>query len=217
MLIVRALWARPRLLAALLAMAMVALVVPRTPSRLLIAWDAGTIVYLILMFAMILRSDINQMRRRAPTQDEGAFFVLVVVVLTSVASLAAIWLELHDVGDVDGKGPGLVLAGVTVLCSWCFVNTSFALHYAHEYYGDGRDRQTGGLRFPEPGFPEPDPGPDYWDFLYFAANIGAAAQTSDVAITSRSLRRVVLAHTILSFFFNTTILALAVNVGASAV
>ena len=99
---------------------------------------------------------------------------------------------------------------MTILCSWLFVHTSFALHYAHEFYGEGRDDLIGGLRFPEPNY-----DPDYWDFLYFAANLGAAAQTSDVMVTGQRMRRLVLAHTILSFLFNTTILALAVNVGAS--
>jgi uncharacterized membrane protein len=85
------------------------------------------------------------------------------------------------------------------------------LHYAHEYYGEGADQLKGGLSFPTEGYE-----PDYWDFLYFSANVGAAGQTSDVAITSHGIRRVVLAQTILSFVFNTMILALAVNVGASA-
>jgi uncharacterized membrane protein len=93
-----------------------------------------------------------------------------------------------------------------------FVHTSFALHYAHEYYGEGVDRRTGGLNFPAEGGE-----PDYWDLLYFAANVSAAGQTSDAVVMGCAIRRVVLAHTILAFLFNATILALAVNVGASAI
>jgi uncharacterized membrane protein len=101
---------------------------------------------------------------------------------------------------------------LTIFSSWSFVHTSFAPHYAHEYYGEGANQRRGGLNFPgEEG------EPDYWDFLYFAANLGATGQTSDVTITSRGIRRVALAHTILAFLFNTTILALAVNIGASAI
>src|SRR3954471_2114409 len=88
---------------------------------------------------------------------------------------------------------------------------TFALHYAHDYYGGpGADR--GGLAFPKDS---PERDADYWDFLYFAVTIGAASQTSDVTVVSHRTRRYVLAHTILSFLFNTTVLALAINVGAS--
>lgn len=212
---VRAFRARPRLLVStLVAIAAAALLPARfaLSSRLLLAWDVGASLYLILAFVMMARSAVADMRRRAGTQDEGAIFILLVTSLAAVASLAAIAIELHGSGGAgaEGKPFRIALAGVTILCSWLFVHTSFALHYAHEFYGEGRDERIGGLRFPEPKY-----DPDYWDFLYFAANLGAAAQTSDVMVTGQSMRRLVLAHTILSFLFNTTILALAVNVGAS--
>jgi uncharacterized membrane protein len=85
------------------------------------------------------------------------------------------------------------------------VHTEFALHYAHEFYGEGRDRELGGLKFP--GRKEPD----YWDFLYFSLVIAMTSQVSDVAITSRALRGVATMHGVLSFFFNLGILALTVN------
>ena len=126
----------------------------------------------------------------------------------AVASLIAIAAELSGIkADQSGQQVfGLAIAGVTILCSWFFVHTIYAIHYAHEYYGDEGERQ--GLAFPD------KEQPDYWDFLYFSFNIGAAGQTSDVAIVSKRMRRLALAHTIMSFLFNTTILALAVNVGA---
>ncbi|MFL5078607.1 MAG: DUF1345 domain-containing protein [Microvirga sp.] len=212
---VRAFRARPRLLVStLVAIAAAALLPARfaLSSRLLLAWDVGASLYLILAFVMMARSAVADMRRRAGSQDEGAIFILLVTSVAAVASLAAIAIELHGSGGAgaEGKPFRIALAGVTILCSWLFVHTSFALHYAHEFYGEGRDERIGGLRFPEPNY-----DPDYWDFLYFAANLGAAAQTSDVMVTGQSMRRLVLAHTILSFLFNTTILALAVNVGAS--
>jgi len=212
---VRAFRARPRLLVSTLVAIAAAVLLPARfalSSRLLLAWDAGASLYLILTFVMMARSAVADMRRRAGTQDEGAIFILLVTSVAAVASLAAIAIELHGSGGAgaEGKPFRIALAGVTILCSWRFVHTSFALHYAHELYGEGRDERIGGLRFPEPKY-----DPDYWDFLYFAANLGAAAQTSDVMVTGQSMRRLVLAHTILSFLFNTTILALAVNVGAS--
>jgi uncharacterized membrane protein len=212
---VRALRARPRLLTAASIAAAVALLLPASlppATRLLIAWDSATISYLVAVLVMMARSDVKQMRSRAAMEDEGAISILVGTSLAAVASLGAIAIELHGAAAVavGGKFARIALAGLTILCSWLFVNVSFALHYAHEFYGEGRDKQVGGLQFPRHGYE-----PDYWDFLYFAANLGAAAQTSDVTITSPRMRRLVLAHTILSFLFNTTILALAVNVGAS--
>ena len=203
---VRAFRARPRLLVSTLVAIAAAVLLPARfalSSRLLLAWDAG---------ARMARSAVADMRRRAGTQDEGAIFILLVTSVAAVASLAAIAIELHGSGGpgAEGKPFRIALAGVTILCSWLFVHTSFALHYAHEFYGEGRDERIGGLQFPKPNY-----DPDYWDFLYFAANLGAAAQTSDVMVTGQRMRRLVLAHTILSFLVNTTLLALAVNVGAS--
>jgi len=213
MVIVKAFMARPRLLMALSAMALFAIFLPArfaVPARLLIAWDIGAILYLVLAGAMMLSSDVSSMRRRAPSQDEGATFVLAVVVLATFASLAAIFLELFGADAAGSRGYRIGLVAVTILCSWMFVHVSFSMHYAHDYYGEDTLKRGGGLRFPK------EPEPDYWDFLYFAVNIGAAAQTSDVMIESRAIRRLVLAHSVLSFFYNTMILALAVNLAASA-
>lgn len=177
-------------------------------SRLLAAWDVGVVFYLILAGIMALRSSTAKMQERAAQEDEAAVVVLALTLAASVASLAAIAVELTGIqNDPTGQQAfRLGIAAVTILCSWFFVHTIYAIHYAHEYYGDGGERR--GLSFPH------ENRPDYWDFLYFSFNLGAAAQTSDVVIVSRRMRRLVLAHTILSFLFNTTILALAVNVGA---
>ena len=97
------------------------------------------------------------------------------------------------------------------MLSWAFIHSIFALHYAHEYYGEGRDRQIGGMSFPD------DNEPDYWDFAYFAFTIGMCAQVSDVTVSSKSIRRTVLTHSIVSFLFNAALLALTVNIAASAI
>jgi uncharacterized membrane protein len=202
---------RPRLLgSALLA----ALVFPMLPAewmvntRLLVSWDVGVVCYLSIAWTIAAGSSTSRMQERAAREDEGEIAVLILTMAAAVASLAAIAVELKGIHD-DPAGQQvfrLIVAAVTILCSWFFVHTIYAIHYAHEYYGDAGERQ--GLKFPHEG------RPDYWDFLYFSFNLGAAAQTSDVIIVSKRMRRLALAHTILSFLFNTTILALAVNVGA---
>ena len=102
----------------------------------------------------------------------------------------------------------LALAGVTILCSFCIVHTAFALHYAHEFYGDAERAAARCLEFP--GTEQPD----YFDFLYFAFVLGTTSQTSDVTIASSPLRRLALMHGVIAFFFNTTVLALTVNIAA---
>ncbi len=202
---------RPRLLGAALVAVLVFAVLPSSwlvNSRLLVAWDIGVLCYLALAWTMAARSSTDKMQERAAQEDEAAAVVLVLMLAASVASLAAIAVELSGIrdGQADHQAFHLAIAGLTILCSWFFVHTIYAIHYAHEYYGDDGERQ--GLAFPHKD------RPDYWDFLYFSFNLGAAAQTSDVVIVSKRMRRLALAHTILAFLFNTTILALAVNVGA---
>lgn len=210
---VNALVARPRLLAsAALAFASFPLLPAsfRLTTRLLIAWDVGMILYMALAWIMMARSQVTDVRAYAKRQDDGAVAMLVLTVFAAVASLGAIGAELRGIHEAKAESPEirLLLVGLTILTSWMFVHTIFALHYAHEYYG-GDNGERSGL-----AFPKPDRSPDYWDFLYFAFTIGAASQTSDVTVVEHRMRRLVLAHTILSFLFNTTVLALAINVGA---
>ncbi len=200
---------RPRLLGSTLLGILVFAVLPRTwevVSRFLMAWDVGVGCYLALAWRMAARSSTAKMQQRAGTEDEKAVVILILTLSAAAASLVAIGIELSGIRDAGSeKGFRLAVAGVTILCSWFFVHTIYAIHYAHEYYGDRGERR--GLAFPH------DDKPDYWDFLYFSFSFGAAAQTSDVSIVSKRMRRLSLAHAILAFLFNTTILALAVNAG----
>jgi uncharacterized membrane protein len=177
-------------------------------TRLVLSWDAASFLYLVLAWTMFARSTDEDLHRRASAEDEGAVAVLALTVVTAVASLVAIGAELAGTHGKAAEAAGfrIFLAVGTVLCSWFFLHTIFALHYAHVDY-DSKARAWP-LKFPGSG------PPDYWDFVYFSFNLGVAAQTSDVVILSSSLRRVVLAHMIVSFLFNTTVLAFAVNVGA---
>jgi uncharacterized membrane protein len=183
----------------------------RIPTRLLTGWDIGLALYLVLTFSLMARSDVHRLRRRAANQDEGNLAILFLVVAAAIASLGAIFAELGTVGGAARTPGQLALATTTVVMSWAFIHTIFALHYAHEFYGEGRDRQMGGMTFPD------DNAPDYWDFTYFAFTIGMCAQVSDVTVSSKSIRRTVLVHSVISFLFNAALLALTVNIAASAI
>jgi uncharacterized membrane protein len=177
------------------------------PTRLLVAWNVGLALYLVTTHTMMLRADEARIRRRAAEQDEGALVILVLTIVATVASLVAIVVELGSAKPSPHAGelfPAL-LAMLTIVMSWSFVHTIFALHYAHEYYGERRDGMIGGLVFPD------DKHPLYWDFLYFSLVIGMTSQVSDVAITSKAIRRMATVHGVFAFFFNLTVLALTVN------
>ncbi len=207
---------RPRLMIALLTAVAVDLVLsPKIETHLvtrwLLAWNAGTILYVVLAAVMMIRSSRERMKHRAQLQDDGKFVILVLVVISAIASLAAIGGELAVVKDMHGfaKIAHITLAGVTVLSSWAFIQVMFAMHYAHDYYADVSDGRKPGLQFPE------DDLPDYGDFFYFSAVIGTSGQTADVSFVSKDLRRIGSVHCILAYLFNTTVLALLINIGAS--
>ncbi len=176
-------------------------------TRLLTGWNVGIALYLVLIHSVIWRCDVTRLRWRAKEQDEGAYTILLLSMAATLASLVAIVFELGGSKQTGNTYTVIhvLLAMATTLLSWVFMHTIFSLHYAHEYYGEGRDKKLGGLHFPG------ESEPDYRDFLYFSLVIGMTSQVSDVAITSRSIRRVAALHGVLSFFFNLTILALTVN------
>jgi uncharacterized membrane protein len=175
-----------------------------TVTRLLVAWDITIALFLVFAFIMMWRTDMSHVKRNAVVQDEGRFSILIITATAAFASLAAIVAELSG---AHGNPPVLIFASVTIALSWVAVHTIFALHYAHEYYHGG---QAGGMNFPN------DDKPDYWDFVYFSFVIGMTAQVSDVAVTDKIVRRTATAHGIISFGFNTALLALMINIAASA-
>jgi uncharacterized membrane protein len=180
----------------------------RLVTRLLLGWDVFAALYLVLVFTMVFRSGLAHIRRNAVLQDDGRFLILLVTGLGAFASIAAIVFEL---GASNRSVPALVLATVTIVLSWAAVHTVFSLHYAHEYY---RGSKPGGLQFPS-GDQHEDA--DYWDFVYFSFVIGMTAQVSDVGITDKIIRRTATVHGIISFVFNTALVALMVNIAASAI
>ena len=207
--------ARPRLYSSLFLCCLVIALSPtglKLPVRFLIGWDTGISIYLVLAFIMMMRSTQHTIRQRALQQREGRWTVLAVMTLVACASLFAIGQILGGLKDMPTAQIELHLsmAGYTIVGSWIFVNTIFAQIYAHEYFGPGRHRDSPApMEFPG------EPSPDYWDFLYFSMVIGMTCQVSDVMVKSRIIRRVVLIHSVISFFFNTVILALSVNIAAS--
>jgi uncharacterized membrane protein len=181
----------------------------RAVTRALVAWDAALVFYLAWAAWMMAGSPVSEIRRHSAAQDEGAFALMLLTIAAAMASLGAIFAELAQ-GDGDEPAPAsYVLAIATVVLSWAFIHTIFALHYAYDFYGDG-DRANG-LEFPGGA------KPDYWDFIYFSFVIGSTFQVSDVAVTNRWIRRSVAAHGVLSFFFNATVVALTVNIAAKAI
>ena len=182
----------------------------RDITRLLSGWDSGLVVYLALTYAVIGRTNVAQIRKRAFEQDEGAAFILPLSIVATFASLVAIVFALGGNKQAD-TATGVILAVVTILLSWAFVHTIFSFHYAHEYYGERHDGKIGGMQFPG------DDSPDYRDFLYFSLVIGMTSQVSDVQITSKVIRRMAALHGVLSFFFNLVVLALTVNMVANLI
>ena len=208
---VRIVYARPRLFASVAIGIVAFFLLPgslRLVTRLLISWDIFVTVYLVLAYVMMFRCDHSHIRRNAVLQDDGRFLILLVTALGAFASIGAIVFEL---GASHRSVPELALATVTIALSWSAVHTIFALHYAHDYY---RRAKPGGLQFPSGD--EHDHA-DYWDFVYFSFVIGMTAQVSDVGITDKTIRRTATAHGIISFVFNTALVALMVNIAASAI
>jgi uncharacterized membrane protein len=208
---VRVVYGRPRTFFAITLGVVVFFLLPdtrRLATRLIVGWDVFAALYLVLAYIMMLRCDVAHIRRSAVMQDDGRFLILLLTAFGALASLGAIVFEL---GASKGNKAGLILATATIALSWTLVHTAFALHYAHDFY---RGRKPGGLQFPSG---DAHVEADYWDFVYFSFVIGMTAQVSDVGITDRIIRRTATMHGIVSFAFNTALLALMVNIAASAI
>ena len=182
-------------------------------TRSLVGWNVGAILYLVMTFVLMARSSSETIRSHAQIQEEGQYTILALVSVAVVAMLIAIAVQLAYAKDTYGseKAAHVGLAFLTVLTAWLFTQTQFALHYAHEFH-----RLRGATISPAFEFPGTDE-PDYFDFLYVACIIGTSGQTADVSFSARRTRRVGLMHCVLAFFFNTTLLALAINVAAGLI
>jgi uncharacterized membrane protein len=207
---------RPRLfwctaLATALGVLMPASLFSHAATRLLVAWSLGTCAYLALVAQMMLQSTPDTMRRRARIQSESRLVTMALVILAVAAAMAAVFVQLTVVKDMHGsqKVAHIALAALTIVSAWTFTHVMFALHYAHDFYDAAFHRKPPGLAFPGTEDPE------YGDFLYCAFIIGTSAQTADVSFTGKAMRRMALVHSVLAFLFNTTVLALTINMAAS--
>jgi uncharacterized membrane protein len=178
-------------------------------TRALFGWNAAVWAYLLAMMWVITHSDHGKVRANAARQDESAGLVLFSMTVGAVLSLSAIVWELGAMPDMEPDRLALryLFTAVTVLGSWLLVGVLFCFHYAHLFY-----RSTGKARPLQ--FPNDLAEPDYWDFLYFSFTIAVAAQTSDVIVLTRPMRKLVLGHSVLAFFFNLAILGLSINIAA---
>ncbi len=184
----------------------------RVPMEWLASWDVSAAIYLSLAWITIIQADPVVNRRAVKLQDTSRTILFILVLLAAGVSIVAVAFVLGTAKELSQveRYTYIALSALVVVCSWLLTHTVFALHYAHIFYGDKDDAKEkemlGGLKFPGTS------QPDYLDFVYFSFVIGMTCQVSDVQITSRRLRRQAFRHGVLSFAFNTIILALSVNI-----
>ena len=195
--------------------AVVCLLIPWSwhwPTRVVITWIAYGSSALAMMWYVIVSADPSEVARTACLQDSGRTAIFVFVVAAALTSIFAVAAELGSAKGLDRThlSGHVVFSMLTIFISWALVHTVYTLRYAHIFYGSEEgDDALEGLSFPE------QEKPDYLDFAYFSFTIGMCFQTSDVSITSRRLRRLVLVHSVVSFAFNLAILGLSINMVSS--
>jgi uncharacterized membrane protein len=211
----RAIRGRPRLFIGILCGLVVATLLPSSfpgTTRAILAWDFGSLIYLALSSLLFTTERLEQMPADAAAQEEGEWTIFWLTIAGTAASFAAIISEFAGTKGMPPSQRGLHIALIagTLFLAWLMTHTSFAFRYAHEFYQTSPDSTgiDGGLIFPG------EERPDYLDFLYFALVLGMTFQVSDVQITARKFRRLASVHGLLSFLFNTIIVALTVNIAA---
>lgn len=205
----------PRLMIAVLMGVGLGVLLPgqwRLVTQILVGWNIMVWSYLSLMGWLMMRADHAKVIKIANQEDEHGAIILAMFSIATVASLVAIVLELSSAKalSTDFHLFNYLLTGATILGSWGFIGVLFTFHYSRLYY-------LAPLKQRPLKFPDDERCPDYWDFLYFSFTIAVAAQTADVSVMSRAMRKVVFAQSILSFMFNVAIIGLSINVLASLI
>ena len=182
-----------------------------TLNRILTCWNFGVVLFLILIYIWMSRLTAQQICLEFMGEDAAAPGILIIAIVAAFLSLVAIVELLSTIKQTHGveRLAHLALAALTVASSWTLVPALFALHYADMFYSDAPDNRP--LHFPQ------TPAPVFWDFTYFSFTIAAACQTADVATNQVAIRKVVIAHTVLSFVFNAAVLGFAINVTAGLI
>jgi uncharacterized membrane protein len=181
-------------------------------TRLIVGWDAFALANLAVFWTSIVIDDVHHIRSVAVAEDPGRIISFVLVLIGAIASMLAVVVLLSVMHASPGHAVGMQVgaAVAAVATAWLLVHTVFTLRYAHLYYDPDIDGGEGGLEFPGP-----EKEPDYLDFAYFSFVVGMTAQTADISISGRTLRRLVLLHGILAYSFNTAIIALSISSLAS--
>ena len=204
----------PRRLTIVLVIGALAFVVlqPWLPgrTRILVAWNAGALAYLSLAWLAVARATPEMTRVRAQAQDQTGFVIFLLVLTAAGASFVAIGFLSGDLKELPfwPRAWHLMLSVIALLLSWLLIQTLFAFHYARRYYSPhtAGEELRRGLKFPG------DKEPDYLDFAYYSFVVGMTSQVSDVAVSTRHMRRLTLVHGVLSFIFNIAILAMSINI-----
>jgi uncharacterized membrane protein len=180
-------------------------------GRILIAWNGGVLLFLTLIYSWMPRLNARQICEKYIGEDAAAPLILLGGIVAAVLSLVAIVALLSSIKQFSGveRSAHFALSALTVVTSWTLVPTMFTLHYADMFYSARHDSRP--LAFPQ------CPSPVFWDFAYFSFTIAAACQTADVATTGVAIRKLVLAHTLISFLFNAAILGFAINITAGLI
>ncbi|PSB00699.1 DUF1345 domain-containing protein [Merismopedia glauca] len=210
----------PRLIISIAITLVVGLILPRGlhwATRTLCIWDTASVSFLGLSWSVMAQATPESMQRAAQREDERPLVILSFIGAAACCSFLAIFFMLGSSKGTNGANftLHLLVAIVTIIGSWLLLHTIFAIHYAHNYYQEALNNSSPknkkALDFPS------DDLPDYWDFMYFSFVVGMTSQVSDVEINSRSMRRLALLHGIVSFFFNTVILATSINLIAGLI
>jgi len=176
----------------------------------LLSWNLTIYSYLFFTFKKLWHIDHAHILQRAKQQDASKWLILFLVLLTLIICFIAIIIEVNNLPNNTVIRTGhLILSMVTITSAWFLMHTIFAIHYAHDFYLALDRHNEGGLDFPK------TPKPTYPDFLYFSYIVGTSAQTADVSITHSAMRVLNTLHLLLAYGFNTTILAITINVAAN--
>jgi len=180
-------------------------------TRFLVAWNIGAWIYLIFIMCLIINKKDNQIKKIAEYEDEKQINIVIIMVLAVFISIAAIVMEINHAKQSTShlKFFNYLLILSTIFASWLILGVIFTFHYAHLFYSNRQNQIM--------TFPDDIQHPNYWDFLYFSFTICVAAQTSDICIKSTNLRKIVLFHSIISFFFNVAVIGLSINIAAGLI
>ncbi len=179
-------------------------------THIMIGWDVFSVCMIVMTWITFFITTAKQIRIQSKVQDPNRSIVFILILISTLASfLTVILLIVSKKGDPTGFSWHLPIAVAGMLFSWILIHTGFTLRYAHIFYGDHKtepNTHAGGLDFPG------DTLPDYLDFAYFSFVLGMTFQVSDVQITSKRFRRLALLHGLISFSFDTTMIALTINI-----